>query len=77
MSYLIIAPDMLAASAADVAGIGSSLSEANAGAAVPPLLASLSWSHSPSRQTHSTSRFSENSYHDSHHDGTRHRTPGG
>src|SRR5580693_8069541 len=33
MSYLIAAPDMLAGSAADVAGIGSSLSEANAAAA--------------------------------------------
>jgi hypothetical protein len=33
MSYVIAAPDMLAASAADVAGIGSSLSEANAAAA--------------------------------------------
>jgi hypothetical protein len=35
MSYLIAAPDMLAAAAADVAGIGSSLSAAN-GAAVAP-----------------------------------------
>jgi PE family len=33
MSYVIAAPDMLAASAADVAGIGSSLSEANTAAA--------------------------------------------
>jgi hypothetical protein len=33
MSYVITAPDMLAAAAADVAGIGSSLSEANAAAA--------------------------------------------
>jgi triacylglycerol lipase len=33
MSYVIAAPDMLAAAAADVAGIGSSLSEANAAAA--------------------------------------------
>jgi hypothetical protein len=33
MSYLIAAPDMLAAAAADAAGIGSSLSEANAAAA--------------------------------------------
>ena len=33
MSYVIAAPDMLAASAADVAGIGSSLSEAHAAAA--------------------------------------------
>jgi hypothetical protein len=33
MSYLIAAPDMLGAAAADVAGIGSSLSEANAAAA--------------------------------------------
>jgi len=30
MSYVIAAPEMLAAAAADVAGIGSSLSEANA-----------------------------------------------
>jgi len=35
MSYLIAVPDMLAAAAADVAGIGSSLSAAN-GAAVAP-----------------------------------------
>jgi len=35
MSYLIAAPDMLAASATEVAGIGSSLSEANAAAAAP------------------------------------------
>ena len=33
MSYVIAAPEMLAAAAADVAGIGSSLSEANAAAA--------------------------------------------
>jgi hypothetical protein len=33
MSYVIAAPDMLAATAADVAGIGSSLSAANAAAA--------------------------------------------
>jgi len=33
MSYVITAPDMLAAAAVDVAGIGSSLSEANAAAA--------------------------------------------
>ena len=33
MSYVIAAPDMLAAAAADVAGIGSSLNEANAAAA--------------------------------------------
>ena len=33
MSYVLAAPDMLTASAADVAGIGSSLSEANAAAA--------------------------------------------
>jgi hypothetical protein len=33
MSYVIAAPDMLEAAAADVAGIGSSLSEANAAAA--------------------------------------------
>ena len=35
MSYVIAAPDMLAAAAADVAGIGSSLSAANAAAAAP------------------------------------------
>ena len=35
MSYVIAAPEMLAAAAADVAGIGSSLSEANAAAATP------------------------------------------
>ncbi len=33
MSYLIAAPDMLEAAAADAAGIGSSLSEANNAAA--------------------------------------------
>ena len=33
MSYVIAAPEMLAAAAVDVAGIGSSLSEANALAA--------------------------------------------
>ncbi len=33
MSYVIAMPDMLAAAAADVAGIGSSLSEANGAAA--------------------------------------------
>src|SRR5262249_46629190 len=33
MSYVIAAPEMLAAAAAHVAGIGSSLSEANAAAA--------------------------------------------
>jgi hypothetical protein len=33
MSYLIAAPDMSAAAATDVAGIGSSLSEANEAAA--------------------------------------------
>jgi len=33
MTYVIAAPDMLAAAAADVAGVGSSLSEANAAAA--------------------------------------------
>ena len=32
MSFVIAAPDTLAASAADLAGIGSSLSEANAAA---------------------------------------------
>ena len=32
MSYVIAAPEMLAAAAADVAGIGSSLSDANASA---------------------------------------------
>ena len=36
MSYLIAAPDMLAASAADAEGIGSSLSEASAGAPTAP-----------------------------------------
>ena len=35
MSYLIAAPNMLAAAAADAAGIGSSLSEANAAAMAP------------------------------------------
>ena len=35
MSYVIAATDMLAAAAADVAGIGSSLSEAHAAAAAP------------------------------------------
>ena len=32
MSYVIAAPDMLASAATDLAGIGSSLSEANAAA---------------------------------------------
>ncbi len=35
MSYVIAAPEMLAAAAADVAGIGSSLSAAHAVAAAP------------------------------------------
>ena len=35
MSYVIAAPEMLAAAAADVAGIGSSLSAANSAAAAP------------------------------------------
>ena len=35
MSYLIAAPEMLAAAAADVAGIGSSLNAATAAAAAP------------------------------------------
>ena len=35
MSYVITVPDTLAAAAADVAGIGSSLSEANSAAAAP------------------------------------------
>ena len=35
MSYVIAAPDMVGTAAADVAGIGSSLSEANAAAMAP------------------------------------------
>ncbi len=35
MSYVLAAPDMLAAAASDVAGIGSSLSAANVAAAAP------------------------------------------
>jgi hypothetical protein len=36
MSYVVAVPEMLAAAASDVAGIGSSLSEANAAAAARP-----------------------------------------
>ena len=35
MSFLIAAPEMLAAAATDVASIGSTISEANAAAAAP------------------------------------------
>ncbi len=35
MSYVIAAPELLAAAASDVAGIGSSLSAANAAATAP------------------------------------------
>ena len=35
MSYVIAAPEMIAAAATDLANIGSSLSEANAAAAAP------------------------------------------